>query len=455
MANCCNPFFGIVTSRTPALEIRRRPIPDQGEFIVVTSLLLFLAVPCHRAAAINGVYPVRDVKPRVVCSGGAVLKHILTLRSHTRARLIPGIVWTGPRQIVAEDSLSRLVRWNFSGKVVQNVSKPVHTSPGGITLGLFKSLGGAVSASLVSNGPNRNTALKLDILSAQALSAGSRISGRELRSVSVPDYGLEGKLNFFSLVVPPRAAWLATIPAGPAAPGSRIRLWRFGTGKPLRWSVRLLEPENRGFATDDGSYLAWVSFGHWVRMLRVRGPGHGFTKVHVIGPDLQYGAFSPDGRIMVLEAGGTSSILGGKVQLISLRSDSPARERVLGLWGRAYRAVPVCPPAFSQNGKLLVAATLRLGSKWPVGIWVISGRSFTTLCYLGIRNDLPERIAFSTGRSELAVQCWYHVFVFRLPKRFPSRSQRIFHEPKWFNMWTSPKTIMFPPQRTAAQSNAK
>ena len=372
----------------------------------------------------------------VNCSKGILLRQTLTLpraaRAHT-ARLVPGVIWIGSHRVAAADTQG-VLRWRFTHAPVTRATITA-SSDGEQPLGLFGS--GQRAFVVTVGGGEKGEAPHISVVGFTP----QKNSGPFRVCSSRGPFGAAGDLDgrWPSAIIPGTLKWMAILPSS-AAPHDRIRIWQFGRCAFSSQSAGLFEPHNHAFSSEDGRFLGWVDGGRWVSVMAVNRAASQFRRVHLVArPGLRYGAFSAHGRRMVLVASHEGSP--GAVRLILAHRDAPARERVLKLWGRADGAVSACPPVFSPSGALIAAATVRIGAHWPVGIWIISTGSFRTLYYIKLRNDFPIALAFSHRGGSLAVECWYHVLIFRATGPRPDIVQRVFHRPAWYDFWVRPRTV--------------
>jgi hypothetical protein len=59
------------------------------------------------------------------------------------------------------------------------------------------------------------------------------------------------------------------------------------------------------------------------------------------------------------------------------------------------------------------------GLRVPKGgsrVWILSAGSLAARAYIQLKGDVPKDMAFSPDGRFLAVECWYHIVVFRLEK---------------------------------------
>ncbi len=373
---------------------------------------------------------------RALCTGGIALRCILHLpkpAGNLTDRLTPGLVWLGSNSVAAAGARA-VYRWRFRGS-------PAHCKV------LMSAAPGHYFAR--AYGSSRRVLVSILTASGNAAVLAALLPKRAIRGFSGPPNSqiLRGgpagaDVRWRSAAVPRTLAWLAAISLLPDH-RRQITVCRIGRGQPRRSHLPLSEPEVQLFASADGGWLAWVDGGHWLHALnmsRRSGIVHGqriFTR-----EGLRYGALSPHGQKVLLVASHWST--GGAVRLISIRRVSPATERVLTLWPDDQGAVCACPPNYSPSGLLAAAATFRYGTREPVDVYVVSAGRLAILCRISLKGDMPIALAFSGDGSELAVECWYHVYIFRLPQHFLSLSQRRYHEPTWSQDWTHPVVRKLP-----------
>jgi hypothetical protein len=420
--------------RSDAGLLRVRPAAFAAIFIV--------AAAGYGARPSDGLPPIwmlRGAVPVVNCTGGAKLAVVLHLPKATGGqtpRLVGGVVWVGRHYVAAADTQA-VLRWSFG------------PAARGLPVTLFSDTKARFNAALFGYG-HRLLALAARPSAAAAVAALLSSAAGPPKGQRVPHWNLTGgaggsPIGWWSAAAPPTLGWIAAT-SNPANGDDGLLVWLSGRGAQADIQLRLGEPSNTLFTSKDGKYLGWVDGGHRVRWIK---PSHRQAVViHSLrlrsAGGLRFGAFSPHGRRLLLVASHTST--GGGVELISVRRRAPKSEHTLRLWPPDGGAVCPCPPVYSRSGKIASVATFRYGHRSPVGIFITGTRSVTTRCYIRLRGDLPVAMAFSPNGSKLAVEGWYHVFIFRMPKKFRSPSHLRFHEPHWSADWHSPSAPPLPPQ---------
>ncbi len=390
-------------------------------FIATAAACPAIAVP---ASAISSPGPLcgrmQGYTPQVNvrCADGISLTHVLAIpgTSHEPRPLLAGVVWAGRDGILAI-TYTHLLQWKFSAGKAECTATALGSKVGHQRIGLFARHQGAVLVSACGPTTGHKPALILSRISAGALALRQwlRLSG-EASGIRV---GPGGRVDFPRVIFPAAGDWIGTVPYD-AVPGDRLVIRRIGRGAAPAETHRLFETRNIGFAAADGKSFGWVSLGHWVRLLAM-GNGSGVVaRIHVTGPDIQYGALSPRGRQLALIAYGPSTLLGSQTILELLRANNPSQEKLLQLSnGYTTNMAPACPPVFSPDGRLVAAATLRRTSHFPDEVLIVDAGSPGIYCKARFGMDAPISLAFSPGGRQLAIECWYRIFVFKLPKGFP------------------------------------
>ena len=399
--------------RSPSL----RQLLEAG---VAVWLLVPILFPRQMTVGAAPVFIVlRGGPQRALTTGGIALRCILHLpkpAGNLTDRLTPGLVWLGPDSVAAAGARA-IYRWRFRGSPAHcKVLMPA--APGHYFAGAYGSSRRMLVSILPASG---NTAVAAILPKPAIRGASGPANPQTLRN------GPAGvAVRWRSAAVPRTLRWLAAISLLPNH-RRQVAVWRIGRGQPRRSHLPLGEPEARLFASADGGWLAWVDGGHWLHALNMSRRRGIISRQRIVTREgLRYGALSPHAQKVLLVA--THWNTGGAVRLISIRRVSPATERVLTLWPDDQGAVCACPPVYSPSGQLAAAATFRYGTREPVDVYVVSAGRLAILCRISLRGDMPIALAFSGDSAELAVECWYHVYIFRLPQHYLSAVQRRYHE---------------------------
>lgn len=383
----------------------RRPVPVLAS--VVSS-------PGPLIGRMQGYTP----RVKVRCADGLSLTRVLAVPGikHDGHPLLGGIVWVGHRHILAF-TYSRLLQWSFSGRKTVCTSAALGPNVASQRLGLFAFHKKAVLVSARASGASHKSALVLSAVlpGSLAIRQWIKLPGEACGIRRGPG----GRVDFPRVILPAAGGWIGAMPHH-AVPGDRFVIRRLDRTAVTAKMPLLFEPRNIGFAAADGDSCGWVSQGHWVRVLAMkRGPGR-VARIHVIGPDIQYGALSPHGGQLALIAYGPSTLLGSQTLLLLLNTNNPSQEKLFSL-SRGYTRseAPACPPVFSSDGRLVAASTLRRTSHLTDEILIIDAGQPKVYCKARFGFDAPICLAFSPGGRHLAVECWYRIFVFKLPKGFP------------------------------------
>ena len=383
----------------------------QGPIPIPASVL---SSPGPLCGEIQGYTPQVSVR----CADGLSLTHVLAIPgiAHDRHPLLPGVVWAGHGRILAI-TYTHLLQWTFSAGKAECIGTTLGPNLGPQRIGLFPFRQKAMLVSARGPGAGHKSAIVLSRVSPgiTAIQQWNRLPG-EACGIRV---GAGGRVVFPLVCLPASGDWIGTLPYDAVA-GDRLVVRPLGQGAAPPKAPLLFEQRNMAFAAADGKYCGWVSQGHWARLLAMGKNLGAVTRIHVIGPDLQYGALSPHGRQLALIAYGPATLIGSQILLELLKTHNPKQEKLFAI-ARDFptNRAPACPPAFSSDGRLVAAATIRRTSHFPGEVLIVDAAAPESYCKARFGIDTPVSLAFSPGGRHLAVECWYRIFVFRLPKGFP------------------------------------
>ena len=432
--------------------------------MVVAASVLALAGRIAANDAIRGLGRVVFFRKEVTakCTGGIQLLRTLAVPGVPRPWVLrPGIVWQGNESLLLIRGDSSVLEYHFrKGHKTRVTAHALPRIAKTIPASILESAAGPVVP--VLSLPKKYSSVR-QILVYQ-LAKGTNRLALTISLASHPRRWGRNWPNQGYCVGPPDGDWVASV----ALPhrhfralshildstdfgfvGYSIHVWNLRSGRQMGSGYPVIEPWAEAFCSPRGHRLGWVCAGHWLRVVNVQEAPRVVRSFRLIASELRAGAFAPGGNRVVMLSDADRNI-GSRLSVKEIDLRSPSVERELELAPR--RAIIACAPKFSPGGRrIAVAAAGKFGNRF----WILSSKTLRLHAMATCHGDLIQSMAFSPDGHQLAVEFWYRVLIFRLPKFISGQGTHV-HEPAWDVRWTRPTRLLLPinhPMAPLVQTN--